>query len=78
MKQKLLELLRSRVRQGIEVTESARLREDLDLNSLAMMMLLWETEELLGRELDITAFAAAKTVEDFLNVIRKGESGPWS
>ena len=78
MKQKLLDLLRTHVRPEIEVKESARLREELELNSLAMMMLLWEAEELLGRELDITAFAAAETVGDFLDVFMKGGGETWN
>lgn len=73
MKQKILELIRRNVDPEITVTCQSRLREDLCLNSLTMMMLLWETEQLLGRELDLETLSNVKTVADILTAVQPEE-----
>lgn len=73
MKQKILELIRRNVDPEITVTCQSRLREDLCLNSLTMMMLLWETEQLLGRELDLETLSNVQTVADILTAVQPEE-----
>lgn len=73
MKQKLIDLLRPHVPESIAITEASRLREDLDLNSLSMMMILWEAEQLLGVTPDIGALSTAKTVGELLHILETEE-----
>lgn len=73
MREKILDLLRRHAPEGTEVTAASRLREDLMLNSLSMMMILWEAEQILGRDLDVTAFSAVKTVGGLLETAGIGE-----
>lgn len=73
MKQKILDLLRRHAPADVAVTENSRLREDLDLNSLSMMIIIWETEQILGKTPDISALGAVKTVGDLLRVLEIGE-----
>jgi acyl carrier protein len=49
-----------------QVTPAARLREDLDLDSIDAVDLTLELNRLTGRKLDVAIFRQARTVADVL------------
>lgn len=74
MRNDILSLIGEHVPPDIAVTPQSRLREDLNLNSLSMMMIVFETERLVGHSLDLSRLVQVTTVEEFIDAVSaKGE-----
>ena len=71
----LLHLLRQTLHEHFEidsalVTPQARLKEDLDLDSIDAVDLTLELNRLTGRKLDVAIFRQARTVADVLAAVQ--------
>jgi acyl carrier protein len=71
----LLALLRQTLEQHFEIDEalvvpSARLKEDLDLDSIDAVDLTLELNRVTGRKLDVAIFRQARTVGDVLSAVQ--------
>lgn len=73
MRDELLSLFGEHVPPDVVVTPQARLREDLNLNSLSMMMVVFETERLVGHSLDLSRLVQVTTVEEFIDAVSAKE-----
>ena len=54
---------------ALALQPSARLYDDLDIDSIDTIDLLIELKRLLGRDIDPQAFKNARTIDDVANVI---------
>lgn len=54
-----------------QLNESARLYDDLDIDSIDTIDLLIELKKVIGKEIDPAAFKNARTIDDVAEVISK-------
>ncbi len=66
MKDKIIDIIALHSQTDEKIGPDCRLREDLDLNSMSMMMIVFEIEKLIGRELKPSEISGVKTVRDCL------------
>lgn len=66
MRDKIIDIIALHSQADAEIRTDSRLREDLDLNSMSMMMIVFEIEKLIGRELEPSEISGVKTVRDCL------------
>ena len=73
---KIIEIIKKHVPEGMEITQEMRLREDLGLTSLSMFALIFDMEQLFGHSLELISFQQAITIEDFIIALQK-EAEKW-
>ncbi len=71
MEDKIIALIRQRLEDDVEITESSNFFNDLGLSSLDMVTLLFSIEDEIGVQINLMDLTGIKTVGELIQKINK-------